>query len=50
MLSRPLTGIVSIQPPALFRCDSVIGELQIAIVSAGGAAFVAVDDFQQIPM
>ncbi|WP_189401960.1 MULTISPECIES: hypothetical protein [unclassified Mesorhizobium] len=28
----------------------MVGELEISIVTAGGAAFAAIDDLQQIPM
>lgn len=32
----------------MFQCHGVVRELQVPMVSAGGAALVAVDDFQQI--
>jgi hypothetical protein len=36
--------------PSAARRHRVIGELQIPIVAAGRAAFVAIDDFEQIPI
>ena len=53
MLPGPLKGKQPrscIGAPSLLRRHGVVGELQIPIVAAGAAAFMAIDDFQQIPM
>lgn len=45
-LSHPDRSLLA----SLLRRHRVVGELQVPVLSAGGTAFVAIDDFEKIPV